>query len=230
VEGVPDFILEDQAQSVNPVLRSVKFIDWLAFTYETKLWYPLVLKIYGGLGTPSLEELAGIVKGMVKIDKGLILDVACGPGTLGRRIASRSKAVYGVDISWGMLRKGIAYVERDHIPNVHFARAKAEALPFQDATFDAAVCGGALHLFPDTTSALREMCRVMKEGAPLAVTTFTAGKGILRFRSMRKRLQKRGVHVSELKELENYLFEAGFENFQPQIYGSLLVFSARKCC
>jgi SAM-dependent methyltransferase len=230
VDCIPDFILEDLTRSTNPVFRSVKSIDRLARIYETKLWYPVVLKLFGGLGAPSLEELASIVTGMVEIDKGLILDVACGPGTFGRRIASLSKLVYGIDISIGMLRQGVAYIKRDHIPNVHFARAKVEALPFQDVLFDAALCGGALHLFADTVSALREICRTMKEGAPLAVFTFFAGNGgLLRFRRIREHVQQdHGVHVFEIPELEQYLVEAGFESFQPQVYGSILLFSARK--
>ena len=228
-EGIPDFILEDLGQSTSPVLRSVKWIDRLAGIYETKLWYPIVLNLYGGLGSPSLRELVLIVTGMVGPVKGLVLDAACGPGTLGRRVAPRS-TVYGVDISKGMLRKGLAFVERDHLSNVHFARAKVEELPFPDDLFDAAVCGGALHLFADTVLALREIGRTMKEGAPLAVTTFVAGnKGILRFRRVRIHVQQHhSVHVFELPQLESYLTESGFEDFLPQVYGSLLVFSARK--
>ncbi len=229
VERIPDFILEDLTQSTHPILRKVKGFDWLARIYETKLWYPLVINLYGGMGSTSLEELVRKVAEIVDIEKGLILDVACGPGTLGRRIASHSKAVYGIDVSMGMLLKGIAYIKWDHIANANFARSKAETLPFQDALFDAAICGGALHLFADTALTLREIGRTMKDGAPLAVTTFVAGdKGIVRFHRVRKRLQERGVHVFEIAELEKYLVEAGFESFRSQVYGSLLVFSARK--
>lgn len=230
VDGIPDFILEDLTQSANPVLRGVEGSDRLARIYETQLWSPLVLHLYGGLGTPSREGLFRIVAGMVEMEEGLILDVACGPGTLGRRTASQSKAVYGIDISMGMLRQGVAYVKRDHIPNMHFARAKAEAIPFLDALFDASLCGGALNLFADTVSVLREIGRTMKQGAPLAVTTGIAGnKGLLRFRRIREYMQQdHGIHVFEIPELEQYLVEAGFESFQPQVYGSILLFSARK--
>ena len=150
VDNIPDFVREDLAQSSHPVLRGVKSIDRLARIYETKLWYPLVLNLYGGLGSPSLGELVRIIADMVDIEEGLILDVACGPGTYGRRIASESKRVYGIDISMGMLRQGAAYVRRDGISNVHFARAKVEALPFPDTLFDAVICSGSLHLFADS--------------------------------------------------------------------------------
>jgi ubiquinone/menaquinone biosynthesis C-methylase UbiE len=93
---------------------------------------------------------------------GVILDVACGPGTYGRRVASKSRTIYGIDASMSMLRRGVRYVERDHIPNVHFARAKVEALPFQGGLFDAAICAGSLNHFSDTVFALREIGRTMK--------------------------------------------------------------------
>jgi ubiquinone/menaquinone biosynthesis C-methylase UbiE len=230
VAGIPDFILEDLTQSSNEVLRNVKHIDRLARIYETRLWYPVVLNLYGGLGCTSLEELARIIAGMVDIDAGLILDVACGPGTYGRRVASQSRVVYGIDISMGMLRRGVEYVQRDDIPNVHFARAQVEALPFPNGLFDAAICSGSLHLFADTVLALREIGRTMKAGAPLAVMTVTASnKGILRFRRMRAHVEKdHGVHIFEMPEMAGYLAEAGFEDFQPRTLGSILVFSARK--
>jgi SAM-dependent methyltransferase len=229
-DEVPDFILEDLTKSTNPTLRGVKDLDRLARIYETRFWYPLVLNFYGGLGAPSMEQLARITADLVPVEEGYILDAACGPGTIGRRIASERKAVYGTDISMGMLRKGLSYAKRDNILNIRFARAKVEALPFPDCFFDGAVCGGALHLFADTVEALREIGRTIKDGALLAVMTFTAGsKGILRSRRIREGLQeKHRYHIFQLSELEEYLAKAGFEGFRPQLYGSILVFSARK--
>ncbi len=54
---------------------------------------------------------------------------------------------------------------------MHFARARVEALPFQDRLFDATLCCGSLHLFADTVTALRQMARVMKPEAILSVFT-----------------------------------------------------------
>jgi ubiquinone/menaquinone biosynthesis C-methylase UbiE/uncharacterized protein YbaR (Trm112 family) len=230
VDGIPDFIPQDLSQSDSPILRGVEQIDRLAPIYETKLWYPMVLKLYGGWKSPALQEIARLLATIVAPVEGRILDVACGPATYGRRIASPTKTVYGIDISMGMLRQGAKYVERDRIPNVYLARARVEALPFHPATFDGAVCGGSLHLFADTVAALHEIGAAMKEGAPLAVMTFCAGDGgILRFRRVRDHVeQDHGTRIFELPELEGYLAEAGFADFQPQTYGSLLVFSARR--
>jgi ubiquinone/menaquinone biosynthesis C-methylase UbiE len=166
----------------------------------------------------------------VRSATGRVLDVACGPATYGRRIASPSKEVFGIDVSMGMLRQGAAYVEKEGNPHVHFARARVEALPFEDGVFDATLCCGSLHLFTDTVIALREMARVMKPAATLSVFTFAAGSGgLLKFRRVREWSRSRhGLHVFELSAMEQHLTASGFEDFQPEVSGSILTFSARK--
>jgi ubiquinone/menaquinone biosynthesis C-methylase UbiE len=208
----------------------MRFIDRMAPIYETRLWYPIVLNLYGGFHSPSLAQLIGTVTRKVQSAKGRVLDIACGPGTYGRRIASPSKEVYGIDVSMGMLRQGAAYAAKEGIPNMHFARARVEALPFEDGRFDAALCCGSLHLFADTVVALREMARVMKPAAILSVFTFAAGSGgVLKFRRVREWSRRHaGLHVFELSEMEQYLTASGFKDFQPEISGSILTFSARK--
>ncbi len=208
----------------------MRFIDRMASIYESNLWYPAVMKLYGGFHSPSLPQLVSIVTQKIQSTQGRVLDIACGPGTYGRRIASPTKEVFGIDVSMGMLRQGAAYVANEGIPNVHFARARVEALPFEDAVFDAVLCCGSLHLFADTVTALREMARVMKPAAILSVFTFGAGDGgILKYRRVREwSLKNHGLHVFELPEMDGYLAASGYENFQPEMRGSALTFSARK--
>lgn len=229
-DGIPDFIMEDLTQSPNPTLRGVKSIDRLAPMYESRLWYPVVLNFFGGLKTPALPELIKIVQEILKDIDGFILDAACGPGTYGRRLQTPQRVIFGIDISLGMLRQGVAFAEREQLSNVFFSRARVEALPFLVNQFDAAICCGALHLFEDTERALREIGCAMKARAPLAVMTFGAGDGgILRYRWIREHVRKdHGARVFELAELEGYLQRAGFEAFEPRLFGSSLVFSARK--
>jgi SAM-dependent methyltransferase len=229
-DGIPDFILEELSRSADPVLRRMRFIDRMARIYESRLWYPIVLNIYGGFRSPSLAQLISTVTQKLQSTEGRVLDIACGPGTYGRRIASPSREVIGIDVSMGMLRQGAVYVAKEGIPNVHFARARVEALPFEGGLFDAVLCCGSLHLFADTVVALCEMARVMKPAAILSVFTFGPGSGgILKFRSVRERSRrKHGLHVFELAEMERYLTASGFKDFQPEMRGSILTFSARK--
>jgi ubiquinone/menaquinone biosynthesis C-methylase UbiE len=234
VSGILDFIVANLEESSNFSLHVVgkrdsgALLNFAASVYETCV-YPVVCNLYGGWRCTSLRKLAADIVDIVGSRDGVILDVACGPGTYGRRIASASKTVLGIDICMSMLRRGAHYVEMGHIPNVHFARATVEALPFRAGLFDAAICAGSLNHFSDTVLALREINRTMKAGAPLAVMCFAAGsKGLFKYRFLRERAEKRGGHIFELPDLDRYVTEAGFEDFRPHAYGSVLVFSARK--
>ncbi len=232
--GIPDFIVVDLEESSNRTLRMVgkkdsrPLLNFAVSLYETCV-YPVVCNLYGGWHSTSLKQLAHDVSDIVGSQDGLILDVACGPGTYGRRIASASKTVLGIDVCMSMLRRGVHYVEREHIPNVHFARATVEALPFPAGLFDAAICAGSLNHFSDTVFALREINRTMKVGAPLAVMCFALiNSGLITHKSIRERAEKGGGHVDSVADLERYVVAAGFEDFRPHAYGSVLVFSARK--
>ncbi len=229
-EGIPDFIREKLSRSTDPVLHRMRFIDRMARIYESKLWYPVVLKLYGGWHSPSLPQLIAMVTGRVESVEGRVLDVACGPGTYGRRIASASKEVFGIDVSMGMLRQGAAYVLRQNDSHMHFARARVEALPFEDDFFDAALCCASLHLFADTGIALREISRVLRPATILSVFTFGAGNGgILKYSGVREWTRRNhGLHVFDLSELERCLTASGFEDFHPEMSGSILTFCARK--
>jgi ubiquinone/menaquinone biosynthesis C-methylase UbiE len=208
----------------------MRVIDRMASIYESRLWYPVVLRLFGGSQSPSLEGLIEIASADMQRISGRVLDVACGPGTFSRHVASSSREVFGIDVSLGMLRQGARYTAKEGIRNVHFACARVERLPFEDATFDATLCCGSLHLFADTVIALREMARVMKSGATLSVFTFGAGDGgILKFRRVREWYRRdQGLHVFEPADLKGYLTAAGFTDFQPKRWGSVLTFSARK--
>jgi SAM-dependent methyltransferase len=232
--GIPDFIVVNLEESSNFSLHLVgkrdsgALLNLAASVYETCV-YPVVCNLYGGWRCTSLRKLAADIVDIVGSRDGVILDAACGPGTYGRRIASASRTVLGIDICMSMLRRGAHYVESGRIPNVHFARATVEALPFRAGLFDAAICAGSMNHFSDTVLALREINRTMKAGAPLAVMCFAAGSGgLFKYRFMRERAEKRGGHIFELPDLDRYVTEAGFEGFSSHAYGSILVFGARK--
>lgn len=236
VGGIPDFLSGDSPASLAPVFggtsgittieRMARKMDFFAPVYESRFFGSILLKLSGIGGGLSrfMDRITGFHAKTLKGITGSVLDVACGPATYSRRIASPSRNVYGIDISMGMLRQGKAYIERDNVPGVHLARARVEELPFEDAIFDGVICSGSLHLFPDTVLSLREIARTMKPGAPLSVQTFIKGKTLVnRF------VQNHSwVHTFDLAELQHYLTEAGFEGFSYDLDGIILTFSARK--
>lgn len=230
VDGIPDFVPETFTPETNPHLNwADKNYRLQARIYERSR-YPWRLFLYGEFRAPSFKELLRSIAGLMGLETGSILDVACGPGTLGRRMASPGRIVYGIDISWAMLRQGAAYIKRSRMDYMRFARAKAEKLPFKDAEFDAALCGSALHFFADPAAVLIEVGRAMKEGAPLVVITLLSGnKHRSWFRRFRDHLlQPPNAHLFTVPELEQIIDRAGFEDFQPYVYGSMVLFSARK--
>jgi len=232
--GIPDFVLGNLAESGNRSLRVVgkwdsrTMFDFMASAYETWI-YPAVCNVYGGWHSTSLRQLVHEISDIVGSTTGLALDVACGPGTYGRRVASQSRAVIGVDICMSMMRQGARYVRAEHIPNVHFARAAVESLPFRTALFDAAICAGSLNHFSDVVLALREINRTMKARAPLAGMCFALiNSGLIKYKSVRERVERGGGHIYSVADLEQFAGEAGFEDFRPHLHGSVLVFSACK--
>jgi SAM-dependent methyltransferase len=218
----PDFLGGDWRRSKNFSLRHANWFDWLAPIYETNLWYPVVMRLAGVKGVASLPELLKAVEEMTGTVSGTVLDVACGPGTFGRRIAAHAQAVCGIDISLGMLEQGRAYAQREHATNIQYARACVEALPFAGETFAGALCCGSLHLFEDTGLALGEIARTLQPGARLVGVTFT--RTDTRFSRFARR---HGARFFEVKQLGELLQEAGFEGYRPRTFGSALIFSAQ---
>jgi len=114
-------------------------------------------------GRMRLIELAAARPGM------RILDLACGPGNLTRRLAAQvgpGGEVLGVDLAPGM----IALARAAGIPNARFELMDIEQLTFADEFFDAAVCGHGLQFAPDLARALGESRRVLKSGSRLAAS------------------------------------------------------------
>ncbi|WP_340116859.1 methyltransferase domain-containing protein [Pelagibius sp. 7325] len=96
-----------------------------------------------------------------------VLDVACGTGCLAREAARRGAVVTGIDCNGGMLA-----VARRLDDTVDWCEGTAEALPFEDASFDATACQFGLMFFEDRVKALAEMWRVTKPGGRLAVAVW----------------------------------------------------------
>lgn len=93
-----------------------------------------------------------------------VLDVGCGTGaTLAVLRDQFGCTVAGVDASPEMLARA-----RAKLPDVDLRLARAEELPFEDATFDAAVMVSVIHHL-DRSRALPEVCRVLRPGGRLVV-------------------------------------------------------------
>jgi ubiquinone/menaquinone biosynthesis C-methylase UbiE len=98
-----------------------------------------------------------------------LLDVGCGTGVLARAAVERvgpTGSVIGLDNNAAMLS-----VAAQIAPHITWKEGAAEALPFEDASFDIAASQFGLMFF-DRTPALHEMMRVLKPGGRLVASVW----------------------------------------------------------
>ncbi len=101
-----------------------------------------------------------------------VLDVACGPGTLGLMAARQAKHVHGIDFSDSMLAIFRQYAERAGLGNITLQCGDAQTLPYPDNAFDAAFSLFGLMFFPDRRRGFAEIHRTLKPGGSIAVTSW----------------------------------------------------------
>ncbi len=95
------------------------------------------------------------------------LDVGCGTGALSATILAfaRPASVTGIDASEGYAAYAHEQVRDDR---ARFRQGNAQALPFEDGGFDAAVSGLVLNFLPEPSRGLAEMARVTRPGGVVA--------------------------------------------------------------
>lgn len=106
-----------------------------------------------------------------------VLDVAGGTGDLAAGFArrvGRDGRVTLSDVNASMLETGRdRLADRGVVGNVGFIEADAEALPFDDASFDCVTIGFGLRNVTDKQQALNEMTRVTRPGGRVLVLEFS---------------------------------------------------------
>jgi ubiquinone/menaquinone biosynthesis C-methylase UbiE len=104
------------------------------------------------------------------------LDVCCGSGVLTEAIVERFAPlqIVGMDVSLQQIE--FAQVHRAS-PSVSFQVGDAMALPFEEASFDAIVCGLGLNYLPDPKTALRGMRRVANREGVIAIYVWDYADG-----------------------------------------------------
>ena len=99
---------------------------------------------------------------------GVAVDVGCGTGALTRRLGTRGRVV-GVDINAFLLREASAIARQEGLGDaISFEVGSAEALPFPDDSFDAALACTVLDEV-DVDRGLAELARVVRPGGRVAV-------------------------------------------------------------
>jgi demethylmenaquinone methyltransferase/2-methoxy-6-polyprenyl-1,4-benzoquinol methylase len=110
-----------------------------------------------------------------------VLDVATGTAAVALELVrSHGCAVFGVDQSPEMLAEGRARVEHAGLAGqIELVEGRAEALPFEDAEFDALTFTYLLRYVDDPGATLAELARVVKPGGTIASLEFGVPAGAL---------------------------------------------------
>ena len=104
-----------------------------------------------------------------------VLDACCGTGDLAVEDERRGGRVVGLDFSEPMLERA-----RKKSGAIEWVQGDALALPFEDASFDAATVGFGVRNLADLEGGLHELARVLRSGGKLAVLEITRPKGLLK--------------------------------------------------
>lgn len=170
-------------------------------------------KVYRGLGEKVAEEIE-------KND--IVLECACGTGSISKYIAPKCKQLIATDFSKGMLKQTSKNCRKYN--NIKIKRADMTQLKCSDNRFDKVVAGNVIHLLEEPYAAIKELVRVCKTGGKIIIPTYiNESKG-----SNKKAVQLLGFAGANFKrqfDIHSYrkFFEnAGYENIKYYIvYGRM---------
>jgi SAM-dependent methyltransferase len=109
-----------------------------------------------------------------------VLDVACGSGNATLPAARTGAKVTGLDLTPSLLEAGRRDAEAEGL-EIEWVEGDAEALPFEDASFDAALSIFGIMFAPDHQRAADEIARVLRPGGRLVVSSWRPDGSVGRF-------------------------------------------------
>jgi ubiquinone/menaquinone biosynthesis C-methylase UbiE len=115
-----------------------------------------------------------------------ILDLATGTGWTSRLVARRGATVTGVDIADDLLAAARARAEAEVLP-VDYRVGDAEALPFEEATFDAVISTMGVMFATRPEAAAKELARVCRPGGRIAITAWHQDGNVFKMFQVMKR-------------------------------------------
>ena len=146
-----------------------------------------------------------------------VLDVACGPGTLAVLAASSAARVDALDFSPAMIERLQA-----RAPKNVFARVgDGQALPYPDASFDAAFSMFGLIFFPERAKGLSELKRVLRPGGRVVLSSWPPAERVplmntifLALRELNPGTPDLPTPLGDPADYERELGAAGFTNLR----------------
>lgn len=109
----------------------------------------------------DLDQIAATLQGHADAR---VLDLGCGGGHVGYRVAPLVREVVACDPTASMLEAVHATATERGLRNIEVRQAAAERLPFADGEFDAVLSRFSTHHWRQRDAGLREARRVLKPG------------------------------------------------------------------
>jgi ubiquinone/menaquinone biosynthesis C-methylase UbiE len=119
------------------------------------------------------------------VDRGVVLEVGCGPGHPGRVLVRRGVTYVGLDRNPAMPRRAGRGAHATGPGSVRLVRGDLASLPFRAGSFDVVIAAGVLGLLrtPQRRAALRELARVTRGEVRLLEPVARGDVGALRLRT-----------------------------------------------
>jgi SAM-dependent methyltransferase len=161
-----------------------------------------------------------------------LLDAGCGPGSITRGLAAdvAPGATVGIDLDAAAVEAARAAAQAAGAAQVRFEVADIHALPFGDASFDAAFVHAVLQHLPEPLAALREVRRVLRPGGVIGVADadhdsslmYPQGPLVERYGEILREVRQRGSGGDPRigKRLRALLHEAGFVRSEASVMPS----------
>ncbi|WP_328702136.1 methyltransferase domain-containing protein [Alicyclobacillus fructus] len=168
-DGIPSF-LESEVSGLNEKYR--KLYDRIAPFYNLSNKVSFFLR-HGGEASYRKQLLSELEIA----DGDSVVEISCGTGSNLLYLSQqyRDLVLYGLDISWGMLKICQRVLHRNRI-QAKLIHGQAEALPFRDDSFDVVFHVGGINFFSDQRKAIQEMIRVSKPGKKIVIVDETEKK------------------------------------------------------
>jgi SAM-dependent methyltransferase len=108
------------------------------------------------------------------------LDVATGTGEIARPAARAGAQVTGLDLAPDLIATARERAREDGV-DVSFEVGDAEALPYEDGSFDTVTSTFGVMFAPDHAAVARELARVCRPGGRLALLNWDSERGVAEF-------------------------------------------------
>jgi ubiquinone/menaquinone biosynthesis C-methylase UbiE len=153
-----------------------------------------------------------------------VLDVACGTGVVTRHAALRvggTGHVAGIDLDPAMLHVAVNLTQPT-VPLIEWRQGNAEALPYEDATYDLVLCQHGLQFIDNKRAAAAEMRRVLVSGGRVAINVHQSLDQNPVYKVMNDSLTRRlgtpalarSFSFGDADQLRALLDEAGFRDIE----------------